>query len=311
MSSEVPKLNCLGVADEPAGRGGGLKWAAILCFAGAPFLSVWTAMLVIPEPPVEPAEKVELFQRRSVVDTVIVGDSRVGRVAEEPFASKGWNYFNMVLSGVSPEDMAMQLKYALTHGKIRRVVMGVSFEGMTARYPFEFSHHYAAGPFTAAEIVGFATVAGGPPLPQSGGIRKFLRSDLLPMSGPACGVTGRSPGQTAATCRGSFPTARRPTRPSGNRLPRAITTSPGSRDVKIYFNSDYSEPGTWRGPSWPRTPCGFIARSLPPCGMRRSPAWFSRRAARPSTNGCSTPGRNWPCCNGNGGRSSGRSRTAA
>ncbi len=242
MSSEVPKLNCLGVADEPAGRGGGLKWAAILCFAGAPFLSVWTAMLVIPEPPVEPAEKVELFQRRSVVDTVIVGDSRVGRVAEEPFASKGWNYFNMVLSGVSPEDMAMQLKYALTHGKIRRVVMGVSFEGMTARYPFEFSHHYAAGPFTAAEIVGFATVAGGPPLPQSGGIRKFLRSDLLPIE--------------RASLRSHWAVARANGRnlsgflPNGTKAYEAIREQIAAgdydfarqRDVKIYFNSDYSEP---------------------------------------------------------------------
>ena len=52
MPSATPKLICLGVADEPAGRGGGLKWPAILCFAAAPFLCVWTAMLVIPEPPV-------------------------------------------------------------------------------------------------------------------------------------------------------------------------------------------------------------------------------------------------------------------
>ena len=191
MPSAIPKLICLGPANESGGqpaarcRGGGLKWAIILCFIGAPFVCVWMTVLAIPEPPLEHIEKAALFERRLAVDTVVVGDSRVGAIAEEPFAAKGWNYFNMSLSGVSPEDMAMQLKYAMLHGKIRRVAMGVSFEGMTARYPFEFSRFYGSGPFASAEIVDFATVDAGPRRPPpsaGGGIRKFLRSDLLPIS---------------------------------------------------------------------------------------------------------------------------------
>jgi hypothetical protein len=74
------------------------------------------------------------------------------------------------------------LQYAILHGKVRRVVMGVSFEGMTARYPFEFSRFCGTGPFAPAEIVGFATVDEGPRRPQSAGIREFLRSDLLPVT---------------------------------------------------------------------------------------------------------------------------------
>ena len=88
----------------------------------------------------------------------------------------------MGLSGVSPEDMAMELKYAMLHGRVRRVAMGVSFEGMAAGYPFEFSRYHSTGPFAAAEIVGFATVDEGPRPAQSRGIRKFLRRDLLPMT---------------------------------------------------------------------------------------------------------------------------------
>ncbi len=179
-------MTFLSLADDagggPDGRRGGLKWAAILCFASAPFVCVWTTALALPDPPPEHALKAELFRRRPVVDMVVVGDSRVVGIAEEPFAAKGWNYFNMGLSGVSPEDMAMELKYAMLHGQIRRVAMGVSFEGMTAGYPFEFSRYHSTGPFAAAEIVGFATVDEGPRPAQSRGIRKFLRSDLLPMT---------------------------------------------------------------------------------------------------------------------------------
>ena len=183
MPFTLPKLMCLSAADDagggPAGRaGGGLKWAAIVCFVAVPFVCVWTTVLAIPEPPPEHVEKAQLFERRTAVDTVVVGDSRVICIAEEPFAAKGWNYFNMGLSGVSPEDMAMQLKFALLHGRLRRVVMGASFEGMTASYPFEFSRFHGTGPFAPAVIVDFATVDAGPRPPQSAGIRKFLRSDL-------------------------------------------------------------------------------------------------------------------------------------
>ena len=157
----------------PSSAAGGLKWAAILCFLAAPFICTWTIVLHV--------EKTELFARRAAVDTVVVGDSRVRGIAEEPFAAKGWNYFNMGLGGVSPEDMAMELKYAMLHGKIRRVVIGVSFEGMTARYPFEFSRYYGTGPFASAEVAGFATV-GEAPRPRPGGVRDFLRNQVLPVA---------------------------------------------------------------------------------------------------------------------------------
>jgi hypothetical protein len=160
-----------------------LKCAAIACFIAAPFACAWTIVKTLPAPPPEHVEKAALFDRRAKVDTVIVGDSRVRGIAEEPFAAKGWNYFNMGLGGISPEDMAMQLKYALLHGDIRRVVIGVSLEGMTARYPFEFSRYHSTGPFASAEIVGFATVDAGPRPAQnrSIGVRRFLNDRLLPI----------------------------------------------------------------------------------------------------------------------------------
>ncbi len=247
MPSAISKLNGGGPADDPgngpASRGdGGLKWAAIFCFVAAPLVCVWTTMLAIPEPPEEVAEKVELFQRRPAVDTVVVGDSRVGRIAEEPFASKGWNYFNMVLSGVSPEDMAMQLKYAMTHGAIRRVVMGVSFEGMTARYPFEFSHHYRAGPFASAAIVDFATVAAGPPPLQSGGIRKFLRSDLLPIQRASLRSHWAVARANGCNLSGFLPNGTKGYEAIREQIAAGEYDFTRQRDAKIYFNADYAEP---------------------------------------------------------------------
>ncbi len=218
-----------------------MKWAAILCFAAAPFVCVWTTVLALPEPPPEHVEKAELFQRRLAVDTVVVGDSRVIGIAEGPFAARGWRYFNMGLSGVSPEDMAMQLKYAMSQGRIRRVAMGVSFEGMTARYPFEFSRFQGSGPFAAAQIVGFATVDEGP-RPRSGGVRKFLRNDLLPM--------------TRANLRLHWQVARAIGRDLSGFLPNGTCAFDAireqiaagdydfarQRDAKIYFNREDSEP---------------------------------------------------------------------
>ena len=133
-----------------AGRGGRLKCFAIFCFTAAPFFCAWMIQCTLPDPPAEHVEKAALFDRLPLVDTIVVGDSRVCGISEVPFRIKGWHYFDMGLSGVSPEDMAMELKYALMHGKIRRVAMGVSFEGMAARYPFEFSRFHNTGPFAAA-----------------------------------------------------------------------------------------------------------------------------------------------------------------
>ena len=137
---------------------------------------------MLPDEPPESTVKAELFCRQANVDTLVVGDSRVGRIAAGPFASRGWVYFNFGLNGVSPEDMAMPLKYAMTRRKIRRVVMGVSFEGMTERFPNELSRFRDSEPFSAAEIRDFATVEqeNNPP-PTSHEV--FLSRDVLPLTG--------------------------------------------------------------------------------------------------------------------------------
>jgi hypothetical protein len=149
--------------DRPAPpRGAGAwKWAAIIGFAAAPWIVTSLMVTMLPAPPTEPAEKAALFNQRTV-DTVLVGDSRVGCLREAPFARRGWKYFNMAMSGFCPEDMAMQLAYALNHGSIRRVVIGASFDNMSEAYPFEVSRYAHDAPFDAPEIVGFATVCSGP-----------------------------------------------------------------------------------------------------------------------------------------------------
>jgi hypothetical protein len=169
-------------ADNSISEGGnGLKWAAIFCFAAAPFALAWGTVLLLPEPPPQIEQKIECFKARPAVDTIVVGDSRAMSVAEEPFAAKGWSYFNMVVPCNDPEDVALQLKYALLHGTIRRVVMGVSFENMTERYPFELCAYHRDGPFATEEIVGFATVDEGPRPPAALGFFSFLKRDLLPI----------------------------------------------------------------------------------------------------------------------------------
>lgn len=158
-----------------------LKWTAIACFAAAPFLCAWTTVATLRAPPPEHVEKAGLFQACASIDTVIVGDSRVEGIVSGPFAAKGWHCFNMGLSGVSPEDMAMELIYAMTHARIRRVVMGVSFEGMTPRHPFEFSRYHRSGPFAARPVMEFATVDEGPRPEKTGGIRQLFRDDVIPL----------------------------------------------------------------------------------------------------------------------------------
>ena len=183
MHSELAKLNS-GAPAEGSGallRGGtSLKWAGILCFTAAPFVCVSIVLATLPAPLADPVEMAEGFQRRELVDTIVLGDSRVCTVVEEPFAARGWHFYNLGLSGVSPEDMAMSLKYALMHGRVRRVVMGVSFEGMSARFPFEFSRYLGIGPFAAPRLSGLPTSARHRPIrPHRGWLRVFLRDDPL------------------------------------------------------------------------------------------------------------------------------------
>jgi len=122
-------------------------WLGIGVFVATPWLL--GAVHVVIKPPEllsEPAQKAFLASKANVpFDTVAVGDSRILRIGAASFSKRGWTFFNMGMSGLSPEDTALQLLFALDRFPVKRVVMGVSFENMTARYPFEFSR-YAEDP---------------------------------------------------------------------------------------------------------------------------------------------------------------------
>jgi len=117
-----------------------LRWAAILLFIGLPWIIILLLKLV-PDIPDEFHEKMEAFGRRPHLDTVVVGDSRVMRLSENHFRTRGWSFFNMGFSGLSPDDVEMSLHFALANRPIRRVIIGVSFENMTQSFPFEFSRY--------------------------------------------------------------------------------------------------------------------------------------------------------------------------
>ena len=138
----------------PAGR---FKWMGILCFAVIPPIWAYAILGVLPAPPHEFVEKEKFYRIRMPIDTIVVGDSRVLTLSERCFVDKGWSFFNMGFSGVSPADMAIALRYAMLTGKVRRVVMGVSFEGMIERSPMELST--IRGAFCATpETLAFAAV---------------------------------------------------------------------------------------------------------------------------------------------------------
>jgi hypothetical protein len=117
-----------------------LRWAAILLFIGLPWIIILLLRLV-PDIPDEFHEKMEAFERRPRLDTIVVGDSRVMRLSEDHFRTRGWSLFNMGFSGLSPDDVEMALHFALAHRPIRRAVIGVSFENMTQSFPYEFSRY--------------------------------------------------------------------------------------------------------------------------------------------------------------------------
>jgi hypothetical protein len=136
------------------------RWAGIVLFVGVPWVFIYTLIAFGIDLPSEIVLKDSIFRSRPRVDTVVVGDSRVLRLNEEAFQAKGWAFFNMGLSGMSPEDVALQLGYALSRGTIRRVVMGVSFESLSEKYAFEHSRYYLDEPFMRA---GVSDLAGTPP----------------------------------------------------------------------------------------------------------------------------------------------------
>ena len=121
--------------------------------------------------------------------------------------------------------------------------MGVSFEGMTARYPFEFSRFTMRPALRRGRDRGLRHGrCGPPPPPQSGGIRKFLRSDLLPIERASLRshwAVARANGRNLS---GFLPNGTRPTRPSGKQIAAGDYDFARQRDAKIYFNGDYSEP---------------------------------------------------------------------
>lgn len=133
-----------------------IRWIAIFLFIGTPWLLgivLWA--IRPPSLPSEAIAKSRLIDQRGSVDTVVVGDSRIGYLVEASFAKRGWRYFNMALSGLSPEDTALQILYAVKHHPIKRVIIGVSFENMTETFPFEHSRYYLDEPFQNLEIFKF------------------------------------------------------------------------------------------------------------------------------------------------------------
>jgi len=133
------------------------RWAAVGVFALFPWcVGALNRALSPPEETTEGAEKVNLLAWRGPVDTVLAGDSRVMTIRETAFASYGWRFFNMGLSGMSPEDVVLQFAYARSRHPVRRLILGLSFENMTERFPYEFSRYRKAARFRHPAVLGVA-----------------------------------------------------------------------------------------------------------------------------------------------------------
>lgn len=130
------------------------RWLAIWLFIGLPWCLGLAHLAIAPPPPEsEPSIKMALMEKRGRIDTIIVGDSRVLRVGGPAFAQRGWTYFNLGMSGLSPEDLVMQLQKAMLVEPVERVIIGLSFENMTEAFPFEFSRYHSERMFQDPEIV--------------------------------------------------------------------------------------------------------------------------------------------------------------
>lgn len=144
-----------GTTDVPAPPLRWLALAAVVLFGASPSLMLGLVLWLVPEPESEGAEKVRVMAARPPADTLVVGDSRVLRLDEEAFTRRGWRYFNMGMSGLSPSDVAAQLGLALERLPVARVVMGVSFEQLTGNRPGEFATHAVRPPFGDVDLAPF------------------------------------------------------------------------------------------------------------------------------------------------------------
>lgn len=123
-----------------------LRWAAVAVFVAVPWMVTY-ALTALPNPHSELRRKVPLLAAMPHADTLIAGDSTVLRVSGEPFRARGWTPFNFGLSLANAEDIALEVRYALDHASIHRVVIGLTFSNMSDVVPFESSQFSHEEPF--------------------------------------------------------------------------------------------------------------------------------------------------------------------
>ncbi|MBF0595415.1 MAG: hypothetical protein HQL22_10690 [Candidatus Omnitrophica bacterium] len=139
-----------------------IKKIVIILFCGLPLLMMLVINAAAPlisnaqiraqEDMSLPGIKHELFMKRPVVDTVICADSRISRLSMDVFLKRGWHPFSWTLSGLNPADEALQLAHALYYGKIRRAIIGVSFEAMAEKSPAMTSQNIRFFPFNQPQV---------------------------------------------------------------------------------------------------------------------------------------------------------------
>jgi hypothetical protein len=148
------------VPDHSLRKSTSLRWLAIVLFASAPWSTAVLVLALGSPMPSELVLKDTIFRpRANSVDTVVVGDSRVQSLDMSVLAAQGWRPFNMGLAGLSAEDEAMALRYAMDQAPVRRILMGVTFESMTEEGPFQSSRYLREAPFARPGIVEFANPA--------------------------------------------------------------------------------------------------------------------------------------------------------
>lgn len=98
-----------------------------------------------------PKGKHYAFLDRPIVDTAICGDSRVGRIMPNALLKRGWAPFNWALPGMVPADTALQVAHSLHYGKIRRLIIGISFEAMASKNAL-YGRYFLDFPFTNPKI---------------------------------------------------------------------------------------------------------------------------------------------------------------
>jgi hypothetical protein len=139
-----------------------MKKIAIALFISVPILLVLAVNFTVPYISDEqilimgggedPYLKHVLFIKRPLVDTVICGNSRGGTISPDPFLERHWSPFNWSISGVNPTHTAMEVAHALVYGKVRRLIVGVSFESMAEKSPLSYARYLWSAPFTDSRI---------------------------------------------------------------------------------------------------------------------------------------------------------------